>query len=102
VSLAAGSSATQVGAAAQRSATTGSPAVVTLKSGATGNALLRVTQALNYPSSTCSPKDTTVLRVYPPNETTAVTLAFKSMGCAKTSVKLLTIGAVHAGTTSQQ
>lgn len=101
VSLAAGSSATQVGAAAQRS-TTSRPTVVTLKSGATGKALLRVTQALNYPSSTCSPKDTTVLRVYPPNQTTAVTLAYKSMGCAKTSVKLLTIGVVQAGAAAQQ
>ena len=101
VSLAAGSSASQVGAAAQRSAT-GRPTVVTLKPGATGNALLRVTQALNYPSSACSPKDTTLLRVYPPNQTTSVTLAFKAMGCAKESVKLLTVGVVQTGAMAQQ
>lgn len=101
MSLAAGTSAAQVGAAAQRS-TTSSPKVITLKPGATGNALLRVVQALNYPASTCSPKDTTLLRVYPPNQTTSVTLAFKAMGCAKESVKLLTIGAVQPGATSQQ
>jgi uncharacterized cupredoxin-like copper-binding protein len=101
VSLATGSSATQVGAAAQRSATD-SPKVVTLKPGAAANAVLRITQALNYPSASCSPQSTTVLRVYPPNETTAVTVAYKSMGCAKESVKLLTIGAVQAGATSRQ
>ncbi len=49
VSLAAGSPAAQVGAAATRS-TTAAATVVTLAPGATANALLRVTQALNYPT----------------------------------------------------
>jgi hypothetical protein len=102
VSLASGTPAAQVGAAATRSSTTGSPAVVTLQPGKTANAQLRVVQALNYPSSTCSPSDTTYLQVFPPNQTQPVLISYKSMGCTKTSVKLLTIGAVQAGATSSQ
>ena len=83
VSLGTGMPFKQIGAAASRS-TTASPAVVTLSPGQTANALLRVTQALNYPSSTCSPKDTTLLRVYPPNNTAAefVPLSGDVQGCS--------------------
>jgi len=100
VSLAAGSPAAQVGAAAARS-TTAAPAVVTLAPGQTANALLRIVQALNYPQATCSPTATTYLRIYPPNETQAVLLPFKSTGCTSDSVKLLTIGVVQAGAGQQ-
>jgi Protein of unknown function (DUF4232) len=96
VSLAAGNPVTQVGAAASRSTVAG-PAVVTLQPGAVGSALLRITQALNYPTSTCSPKSTTYLVIYPPNQTTPVYLSYKSMGCAANAVKLLTIGVVQPG-----
>ena len=75
---------------------------MTLQPGQTGNAVLRITQALNYPSATCSPVSTTYLQVYPPNQTAAVVLAFKSMGCTATSVKLLTIGVVQPGAASSQ
>jgi hypothetical protein len=101
VSLAAGTPVTQVGLAAARSNTAG-PAVVTLQPGATGNAVLRITQALNYPQSTCSPKTTTYLQIYPPNQTTPVYLGYKSMGCTSTKVNLLTIGVVQPGATSTQ
>jgi len=101
VSLGTGMPFAQVGAAATRSSVAG-PAVVTLQPGGVANALLRVTQALNYPASTCSPVSTTYLQVYPPNQTAAVILAFKSMGCTATSVKLLTIGVVQPGAASSQ
>jgi len=101
VSLAAGQPVTQVGAAASRSTTAG-PTVVTLAPGGVGNALLRITQALNYPSSSCSPTSTTYLQIYPPGETTPIYLGYKSMGCAKTAVNLLTIGVVQPGTSSGQ
>ena len=100
VSLAAGSPAAQVGAAAARS-TTAAPVVVTLAPGQTANALLRIVQALNYPQATCSPTATTSLRIYPPNETQPVLLPFKSTGCTSNSVKLLTIGVVQAGAGQQ-
>ena len=101
VSLAAGSPTAQVGAAATRS-TAAAAAVVTLAPGATANALLRVTQALDYPKATCSPKATTILHIFPPNQTAAVDLPFKSTGCASSSVKLLTIGAIQPGANTNQ
>ena len=101
VSLAAGNPAAQVGAAASRSSVD-SPSVVKLAPGKTANALLRITQALNYPKTTCSPADTAYLRIYPPGETNSILLSYKSMGCSKTSVVLLTIGVVQAGATSSQ
>jgi len=96
VSLAAGTPVTQVGRAASRS-TVARPTVVTLAPGQTANALLRITQALNYPSATCSPTKTTYLQIYPPNQTTPIYLAYSSTGCSSNSVNLLTIGVVQAG-----
>jgi hypothetical protein len=90
----------QIGAAASRS-TTASPAVVTLSPGQTANALLRVTQALNYPTPTCTPMKTTYLQIYPPSQTTAIYLSYTATGCASTSVNLLMIGAVQAGAGGQ-
>lgn len=99
VSLGTGMPFHQVGAAASRS-TTAAPSVVTLQPGKTANALLRVTQALNYPRATCSPAATTYLQIYPPNQTAAIYLPYKSTGCTSASVKLMTIGVVQAGTGS--
>jgi Domain of unknown function (DUF4232) len=102
VSLAAGTPVTQVGKAAVRS-TTAAPSLVTLAPGQTANALLRITQAMNYPTATCSPTPTTYLQIYPPNQTTPIYLAFKSTGCASSSVPpLLTIGVVQPGTGAGQ
>ena len=97
MALAGGSPVTQVGAAASRS-TASSATLVTLAAGATGNALLRITQALNYPSSKCHPVTTTYLQIYPPNQTTPVYLGYKSTGCSSSAVKLLSVGVVQAGT----
>jgi len=96
VSLAAGTPVTQVGQAASRSPVAG-PSVVTLTPGQAANALLRITQAVNYPSGTCSPAKTTYLQIYPPNQTTPIYLAYSSTGCSSNSVNLLTIGVVQAG-----
>lgn len=100
VSLAVGLPTAQVGAAADRLVT--APAsVVTLGPGQTGSALLRIVQALNYPTATCSPTATAYLRIYPPNETQSVLLPFKATGCTSDSVKLLTIAAVRTGAGQQ-
>jgi hypothetical protein len=99
VSLAAGTPVTQVGQPASRSPIAG-PTLVTLKPGQVGNALLRITQALNYPTATCSPKATAYLQIYPPNQTTPIYLAYTATGCTSNSVKLLTIGVVQAGSGS--
>ena len=97
VSIGTGTPFSQVGAAATRS-TAASPTVVSLSPGQTANALLRVVQAVNYPSATCSPTATTSLQIYPPNQTTAIYLPYKSTGCTSKSVNILTIGVVQAGT----
>jgi hypothetical protein len=99
VSLASGTPVTQVGKAASRSPVAG-PTLVTLAPGQTGNALLRITQALNYPTAKCEPKGTTYLQIYPPNQTTPIYLGYTATGCSSTSVNLLTIGVVQAGSGS--
>jgi hypothetical protein len=96
VSLASGTPVTQVGAAATR--TTGTAvALVTLGPGQTANALLRIVEAGNYPSGTCTPTTTTYIQIYPPNQTTPIYLSYKSTGCASSSVKLLSVSVVTPG-----
>ena len=96
VSLARGTPVTQVGAAAAR--TTGTTAtLVTLGPGQTASALLRIVEAGNYSAGACSPTTTTYLQIYPPNQTTPIYLVYKSTGCAKSAVKLLSVGVVTAG-----
>jgi hypothetical protein len=71
--------------------------VVTLAPGKNANALLRITQALNYPTAKCSPTKTTYLQIYPPSQTTPTYLAYSATGCASNAVNLLTISVVQAG-----
>ena len=97
VSLAGGTPVTQIGAAASRS-TSAAASVVTLTPGETASALLRITQAANYPTATCSPTRAAYLRIYPPDQFTPIELAYRSIGCSSVSVNLLSIGAVRAGT----
>jgi Domain of unknown function (DUF4232) len=97
VSLAGGTPVTQVGAAASRSTETAA-AVVTLAPGQSANALLRITHAQNYPSATCSPVSTSYLQIFPPDQFTPIYLAYKSTGCAKSTVNLLSISVLTAGT----
>lgn len=96
VSLAAGTPVTQVGAAADRvpgSAKT----VVLLQPHGVASALLRITQALNYPSANCGPVSTTWIQVFPPGQTAPLYVSYKSTGCSKDGVHLLTIGVVKSG-----
>ena len=86
---------TQIGLAAQRSSTT-PVTTVTLASGATASAVLRVVDALNFGSATCGPTKAAFLRIYPPNQTAPVYLADTSQVCAQ-PVQTLFISAVQAG-----
>jgi hypothetical protein len=97
VALAGGTPVTQVGAAATRS-TASAATLVTLQPGQVASTLLRITNALNYPKSKCSPAATTFLQIYPPNQTTPVYVSYSSTGCASKSVNLLSIGVMKAGT----
>jgi Protein of unknown function (DUF4232) len=93
------SSATQIGAAATRSQLH-TAALVTLAPGAKANFTLQIGEAVNYPSGTCKPTQGADLKIYPPNQTQALELPNKSMGCASKSVDLLFVSAVVAGAAS--
>jgi Protein of unknown function (DUF4232) len=99
VSLVTGPSHQQLGLAAKRSTST--PATtVTLAPGATANAQLQIVDALNFPSPACSPTKAADLKVFPPNQFTAVYLPDTSYGCGK-SVQTLFIAPIRPGTTTQ-
>jgi hypothetical protein len=85
----------QIGLAAKRNSTT-PVKLITLAPGATANALLQIVDALNYPSSACSPTKATDLRIYPPNQLDPVYVATSAQGCAKNS-QVLFVSAVAAG-----
>lgn len=94
VSLVSGSQA-QIGLPAKRD-TTGLVKLITLAPGATGNAVVQIVDALNFPAATCSPAKSTDLRVYPPGQTAAVYLPDSSEGCVQ-PVQVLFVRAVQAG-----
>lgn len=95
VSLTTGKPVAQIGQAAVENPLT-PRRLVSLVPGATGNALLQVVDALNYPKSACDPVTAHYLRVYPPNQTASVLLPYKTVGCAK-GRKLLTVNVVIPG-----
>ena len=95
VSLVSGPPYTQIGLAAKRSTSTPRK-LVTLTPGATGNALLQIVDALNYPPASCGPTKATALKIYPPNQTVPVYLPNTSNGCTK-PVQTLSIGTVQPG-----
>ena len=89
---------TQIGLAAKRSRTAPVKLIV-LASGTSANAVLQVVDALNFPTSTCSPTQAAFLRIYPPNQTVPVYLPNTSQTCAQ-PVQTLFISAVQAGSGS--
>jgi hypothetical protein len=99
VSLAGGKPVTQIGPAAAESHTT-ARALVTLAPGAVTNAVLRIVHAVNFPAAQCHLVTADHLRIYPPNQTTRVSLPYTSQTCAK-PVQILTIGVVQAGSGGQ-
>ncbi|TAP43664.1 DUF4232 domain-containing protein [Arthrobacter sp. S39] len=93
VSLAADANGAPIGAPAKRDETT--PAVdVLLAPGKAGAAVLRYTQAGNYPDCTIVPA--AGYRIYPPEDTTSLFLAQPTQACSNAAVELLTIGAFQA------
>ena len=80
VSLVTGPPYQQLGVPAKRTTTTRAK-VVALAPGATANAVLQIVDALNFPSPSCQPAKATALKVYPPNQFTAVYLPDTSYGC---------------------
>jgi hypothetical protein len=95
VSLVTGPPYQQLGVPAKRSTTT--PAkVVTLAPGATANAVLQIVDALNFPSPSCQPAKAAALKVFPPDQFTAVYLPDTSYGCGN-PVQTMYIAPVRPG-----
>jgi hypothetical protein len=99
VSLVTGPPYQQLGLAAKRSTST--PATtVTLAPGATANAVVQIVDALNFPSPSCQPAKAAALKVFPPDQFTAVYLPDTSYGCGQ-SVQTLYIAPVRPGSGTQ-
>jgi hypothetical protein len=90
------SSGAQIGAAATRNPSRAST-LVTLAPGAKASAELGVANAENYPAATCKPATSAQMKVFPPNQTQAIGVAFTTMGCAVSSTHQLSVTAVTAG-----
>lgn len=95
VSLVTGPPYQQLGVPAKRTTTTRAK-VVALAPGATANAVLQIVDALNFPSPSCQPTKATALKVYPPNQFTAVYLPNTSYGCGN-PVQTMYIAPVRPG-----
>jgi hypothetical protein len=95
VALAAGTPVTDVG-----QPSTESPAstreLVTLAPGGFAYATLQISEAGNYPPSTCTQVATDWMAVIPPNQTVPLYISFNSTAC-QGSASLLTVTAVRPG-----
>lgn len=90
VSLAADAAGAPIGAPATRDEAA-APTDVLLAPGQTGSAVLRYTQAGNYPD--CAMVDAAGYRIYPPEDTASLFLPQPTKACSNAEITLLTIGA---------
>jgi hypothetical protein len=100
VSFVTGQGGSQIGAAAVRDATS-VPALVTLAPGATAHATLQVVDANNYPSSKCTIVKAHWLKIYPPDQFTALYVSFSAQTCSGgvNATHILSIQTVQPGAT---
>ena len=78
----------QLGNAAARN-TAASPAMVTLAPGGIAHAVLQVAEAGNYSQSACTPVTAHWLKIFPPNQVTAIYAHYEVQACsAKLPAKL--------------
>jgi hypothetical protein len=96
VSYVAGDDGHQVGAAAGRDGTMGSP--VTLAPGQSASARVNEVNAHDYPAGKCHPANVRGLRIYPPNNTASAYVARPGTGCANPHVDQLGVRAVAPDT----
>jgi hypothetical protein len=71
--------------------------LVTLPPGGTAHAEMRIVVAQNYPASTCSPIPVSVLKVYPPGQTSALVIPVTSTGCGNATLPILAVQTVQSG-----
>lgn len=95
VSYVRGDAGNQVGAPAQRTGPTDSGVV--LQPGETGHADVSYTTVENYPDDECDPTHVRGVRVYPPNDTSAMYVPRPGTGCADPGVNHLQVRAVQPG-----
>jgi hypothetical protein len=74
-----------------------SAATVRIAAHATAHAVLRIVDASNYPSSTCSQRTAAGLRVYPPGQTAAKAVPYPFLACSRSGPGYLSVEAVQAG-----
>jgi hypothetical protein len=98
VSLTTGKPVTVIGKTAKENPAT-PRRLVTLQPQTSASALLRIVDAHNYSASQCTPKSTTYLQVYPPNQTAPVRIKYKTTACAQ-PINLMTVDVVKPGTGS--
>lgn len=94
VSYVNGDAGNQVGAAAHRSGPSGS---VVLQPGDTAHSDVKYVQTQNYPDSTCKPTHVRGVRVYPPNNDSAMYVPRPGKGCANPNVGQLDVRSVQVG-----
>ncbi len=73
------------------------PVTVTVRSGATVHAILRIVDAGNYPSSTCAQTTAAGLRVYPPGQTASKLVPYPFAACSRSGPTYLQVEAVQPG-----
>jgi hypothetical protein len=78
----ASSSGTEVSPGASRSTTT-AESLVTLDAGSTAHAVMQIADAGNYDASSCDPKPTTEIKVFPPDQTAALYVSYATSACVK-------------------
>jgi hypothetical protein len=95
VALAAGTPVTDVGQPSTENPTT-TRELVTLAPGGFAYATLQISDAGNYPASTCTQVPTDWMEVIPPNQTVPLYISYSSTAC-QGSASLLTVTAVRPG-----
>jgi hypothetical protein len=86
----------QIGAAAQENPQFAKQSVK-LPAGGVAHAWLQVTEAGNYPASSCQPITAHWLRVFAPGQTAAIYVSHSFDACSSSSAPLLTVMPVRAG-----
>jgi Protein of unknown function (DUF4232) len=71
--------------------------LVTLAPGDIAHAELKITDAQNYPPSTCDPVTVHSLKVFPPGQTTALDVSLNATTCQNTAVQILAVQTVQPG-----
>ncbi|ARC58560.1 hypothetical protein AS850_15840 [Frondihabitans sp. 762G35] len=98
VALVAAAGGPAIGSPSQRNEEVAHP-TVTLPPRGTAIIPIRITQALNYPSSTCVPRAATGISITPPGSSKPLYVALPGLtGCSSDTVKLITVSAVLPAT----